>query len=144
MSIDVLTNGKLIKDPALKTSQNDNLYCQFLLSVSVGEAENIVISGIAFGIVAERVTKLGKGDAISVIGTLKPTEWQDKATNETKHGLSVIVTDILSVYDIKKRRKVEAPDGTTHTNQTPAQGAYLPPANYGKPHERPYDDELTF
>lgn len=135
MSIDVLTNGKLIKDPALKTSQNDNLYCQFLLSVSVGEAENIVISGISFGETAERISKLGKGDAVSVIGALKPTEWQDKATGETKHGLSVTVADVLSVYDIKKRRKLEAPDGTTHTNQT--QGTY-------QPHARPYDDEITF
>jgi single-stranded DNA-binding protein len=113
MSIDVLINGKLIKDPALKTSQNDNLYCQFLLSVSVGEAENIVISGIAFGETAERIAQLKKGDALAVSGALKPREWQDKATYETKHGLSITVADVLSVYDIKRKRKAEIAENST-------------------------------
>jgi single-stranded DNA-binding protein len=130
--LDALISGKLIKQPELRTGQSGKPYCQFLLSVSIGEAENIVISGIAFGSHAERISKLGKGDAVSVIGALKPTEWQDKASNETKHGLSITVSDVLTVYDIKKRRKVE-PD-----NQPP--GAY--PAK--KPHVRPFDDELTF
>lgn len=142
--LDALISGKLIKQPELKTSQNGKPYTNFLLSVSIGEAENVVISGIAFGDKAERICKLGKGDAVSVIGAHQPTEWQDKATNVFKHGLSVTVSDVLSVYDIKKRCKVEAPDGTTHTNQTPAQGTYQTPAIHGKPNARPYDDELTF
>jgi single-stranded DNA-binding protein len=99
-------------------------------------------AGITFGKKAERIAKLGKGDALAVIGAHQPTEWQDKATNEFKHCLSVTVSDVLSVYDIKKRRKVEAPDGTAHTNQP--QGTYQPSASYGTSHERRYDDELTF
>ena len=125
--LDALISGKLIKDTELKTSQNGKPYTNFLLSVHVGEPENIVISGIAFGSHAERIAKLGKGDAVSVIGALKPTEWADKATGETRHGLSVTVADVLSVYDIKKRRKP--------TEETPAfHGTYQPPP--------PYDDEL--
>jgi single-strand DNA-binding protein len=126
--LDALISGKLIKQPELKTSQNGKHYCQFLLGVHVGEPENIVISGIAFGTQAERVAKLGKGDALSVIGALKPTEWQDKATNESRHGLSVTVADVLSVYDIKKRRKPENPESGQHN------------ANGGKP----YDDDIGF
>ena len=102
--IESLISGKLIKDTELKTSQNNKQYCQFLLGVHIGEPENIVISGIAFGGHAERISKLGKGDAVSVVGALKPTEWQDKATNEVRRGLSVTVANVLSVYDIKKRR----------------------------------------
>jgi single-stranded DNA-binding protein len=103
--LDALISGKLIKDTELKTGQSGKAYCQFLMTVHVGEPENIVISGIAFGSHAERVAKLGRGDALSVIGALKPTEWQDKATGETRRGLSVTVADVLCVYDIKKRRK---------------------------------------
>jgi len=77
--LDALISGKLIKDCQLKTSQNNKLYCQFLLSLGVGEPENIVVSAIAFGGHAERVAQLKKGDAVSVIGALKPTEWEDKA-----------------------------------------------------------------
>lgn len=73
--LDALISGKLIKDTELKASQNNKPYCQFLMTVHVGEPENIIISGIAFGSHAERIAKLGKGDAISVIGSLKPSEW---------------------------------------------------------------------
>jgi single-stranded DNA-binding protein len=134
--IDALVSGKFIKQPELKVSKNDTPYTNFLLSVSVGEADNIVVSGIAFGDYAEWIAKLGKGDAISVTGALKPTEWQDKATNETRHGLSVTVSDVLSVYDIKKRRKPEPSDISTQQDK--------PPYNVSKPNDRPFDDPIEF
>ena len=64
---------------------------------------DIVVSGVAFGEVAERIAKLQKGDSLAVIGSLKPTEWQDKNTGETKRGLNITASNALSVYDIKKR-----------------------------------------
>jgi single-stranded DNA-binding protein len=134
--LDALISGKLIKQSELKTGQSGKPYCQFLLGVHIGEPENIVISGIAFGSHAERIAKLGKGDAVSVIGALKPTEWQDKATDETKHGLSVTVANVLSVYDIKKKRHNEIPDNSTHIDK--------PPYNVNKPHVMPFNDELGF
>jgi single-strand DNA-binding protein len=116
--IDALISGKLIKDCPLKTSQNDKLYCQFLLSVSTGDTENTVISGIAFGDNAERIAKFAKGDTLAVCGALKPTEWEDRNTGETRHGLSVSVSGVLSVYDIKKRRpKPEVSDNPTQQDR---------------------------
>jgi single-stranded DNA-binding protein len=50
------------------------------------------------------MAKLQKGDAVSVTGTLKPTTWSDKTTGETKTGLNVTVSTVLSVYDVKKHR----------------------------------------
>lgn len=114
--LDALISGKLAKDCQLKTSQNNKLYCQFLLSVGIGEPESIVVSAIAFGGHAERIAQLKKGDAVSVIGALKPTEWEDKASHETRHGLSLTVNNVLSVYDIRKRRK---PDGNTTQQDKP-------------------------
>ena len=102
--IDALINGKLIKSPELKTGQSGKYYCQFLLSVAVGEEKPIVVSGMAFTETAEKISKLGKGDTVSIVGALKPSEWTDKATGVTKHGLSITVSAVLSVYDIKKRR----------------------------------------
>lgn len=109
--IDALISGKLIKTPVLKTGQSGKNYTQFLLSVAVGEDQPVVVSGMAFGEIAERVAKLQKGDPLAVIGSLKPSEWQDKTTGETKHGLSVTANNTLSPYDIKKR-KPAAPEGT--------------------------------
>jgi single-stranded DNA-binding protein len=102
--IDALINGKLIKDTVLRSSANGNNFCNFMLTVSTGEPKPMVITGIAFNEVAERITRLKKGDALTVTGALKPSEWQDKTTGETKHGLNVTVSDCLSVYDVKKRR----------------------------------------
>ena len=107
--IDALISGKLIKTPELKTGQSGKYYAQFLLSVAVGEDQPVVVSGMAFGEIAERIAKLQKGDPLAVIGSLKPSEWQDKTTGETKHGLSVTANNTLSPYDIKKR-KPTAPD----------------------------------
>ncbi|MFI3188981.1 MAG: hypothetical protein QX190_05350 [Methylococcales bacterium] len=64
----------------------------------------MVISGIAFSEVAAKIARLKKGDALTVCGSLKPSEWTDKTSGETKHGLSITVSNGLSVYDIKKRK----------------------------------------
>ena len=123
--IDALISGKLIKDPSLRTGQSGNNFAQFLLSVHTGEEQPIVVSGIAFGAVAEKIVLLKKGDPLSVIGSLKPTEWIDKTTNETRHGLSVTVNNSLSPYDIKKRK-------------------LTPTASSNPVNEPDFDDELTF
>src|SRR5664280_1533351 len=119
--IDALVSGKLIRDPQLKTSSNGNQYVQFLMSVSNhGEADTQVISGIAFDeSVVNKINLLKKGDSLAVVGSLKQTEWQDRVTNELKHGLSVTVSGALSVYDVPKRRgklKADAPDNPASGN----------------------------
>jgi len=124
--IDALISGKLIRDPVLKTGPSGKPYANFLLSVSTGDEQPIIVSGIAFSDVAERIALLKKGDPLAVIGSLKPSEWADKATGETKHGLSVTVNNSLSPYDIKKRKAV--PD-----NAAPKTG-----------NARPFDDDINF
>lgn len=103
--IDALISGKLIRTPELKIGQSGKQYTNFLLSVSVGELKPTIVSGMAFELIAERLAKLQQGDPLAVIGSLKPSEWTDKATGEPRHGLSVTVNNILSPYDIKKRKE---------------------------------------
>ncbi len=102
--LDSLCSGKLIKDTELKTSGTGTHYTQFLLSVSISEPKPIVVSGVAFGELAERIAKLKKGDSLAVIGNLKPTEWTDKTTGETRHGMNITANNALSIYDVKKRK----------------------------------------
>ena len=125
--IDALISGKLIKTPELRTGKTGNYYTQFLLSVSVGDEQPVIVSGIAFAETAERIAKLQKGDPLAVIGSLKPTEWTDKTTGETKHGLNVTANNALSPYDIKKRKPV-----------TDAGVSNAPNTN------RPFDDPIDF
>jgi single-stranded DNA-binding protein len=126
--IDALISGKLIKTPAIKIGQSGKNYTQFLLSVSTGDEQPVVISGMSFGDVAERIARLQKGDPLAVVGSLKPSEWIDKTTGETKHGLSVTANNSLSVYDIKKRRP--APDKQAK--------------NHSGNHNMPFNDAIDF
>ena len=124
--IDALISGKLIKAPELKTGQSGKHYTQFLLSVPTGDDKPVIVSGMAFTETAEKIAKLQKGDSLSVVGSLKPSEWTDKATGALKHGLSVTVSSALSAYDIKKRRPVTDSPAKSENNT------------------RPFDDPLTF
>jgi single-stranded DNA-binding protein len=133
--IDALITGKLIRDPALKTGASGKPYCNFLLSVPTGDGEPVIVSGIAFADVAERIGRLKKGDAVSVAGALKPSEWTDKTTGELKHGLNVTVSAALSAYDVKKRRG-KSENG--QSNPAPAhRGVYDTRTPY-------YDDPIDF
>ncbi|MGZ8095695.1 MAG: single-stranded DNA-binding protein, partial [Methylosarcina sp.] len=96
--IDALINGKMLRNPILKTGSTGKPYSNFLLSVPTGDGEPVIVAGIAFGEVAERIAKLQKSDALSVTGSLKQSEWTDKATGEIKHGMSITVSAALSPY----------------------------------------------
>jgi single-strand DNA-binding protein len=102
--LESLISGKLLRDVELKTGSKSTPFCSFMLSVSIGEPAAIVISCMAFNDHAEKIAKLKKGDALTVSGALKPSQWQDKTTGETKHGLSITVANCLSAYDLKQRR----------------------------------------
>ena len=133
--IDALVSGKLIKDPILKTGQSGKYYCQFLLSVSVGEEKPVIVSGMAFTETAEKIAKLQKGDSISVVGALKPSEWICKTTGNLKQGLSITVSASLSAYDIKKRRPKSEAQADQHTNN----GANRPSYD-----SMPFNDSIPF
>lgn len=117
--IDALISGKLIKTPELKTGKTGNYYTPFLLSVDVGEEKPVIVSGMAFAEIAERVARLQKGDPLAVVGSLKPSEWTDKTTGETKHGLNMTANNALSFYDIKKRRAAPEQPPVNAGNHTP-------------------------
>ena len=117
--IDALISGKLIQTPQLKTGKTGNPFAQFLLSVSVGEEKPVVVSGIAFSETAEKIARLIKGDSLAVVGSLKPSEWNDKATGALKHGLSITANNSLSPYDIKKRKPATEAAGKSGDNSRP-------------------------
>jgi single-strand DNA-binding protein len=127
--LDAICSGKLIQSPVLRNGASGKPFASFLLSVSTGDSEPTVVSGIAFSEVAERIVLLEKGDSVAVIGSLKPSEWTDKSTGATKHGLSLTASNSISVYDIQKRRKPK-PDSTEHKTVNG--------------NELPYDDNIDF
>lgn len=94
-----IASGTLSKAPELKKAKSGSEYCQFFLRVPINENNPIVVLGVAFGDAVEKIAKLGAGDALSVTGSLKPTEWKDSKTGVIKHGLTITVNNSLSAYD---------------------------------------------
>ncbi len=65
---------------------------------------------------------------------MKLNEWIDKVTGETKQGLSITANNVLSPYDIKKRK----PKPATHNDNTK-------PETLNKVTEsHPFDDDIVF
>jgi single-strand DNA-binding protein len=141
--LDALISGKIIRDTELKISAKGAKYTQFLLSVGIGEESPTIISGVAFGEVAERIAELCKGDALAVVGALKPSSWNDKDTGELKHGLSLTVNQSLSVYDISKKRKpTEQPQQPARNNSQAERYAQQPV--HTMPNYPEFNDQIPF
>jgi single-strand DNA-binding protein len=147
--IDALISGTLIRDPSTRTGASGKPFCNFLLSAPVGGDEPAaMVSGIAFAEAAEKIGRLKKGDALSVVGGLKPTTWQDKATGETRHGLNITVQACLTAYDVKKRRggtEAAGPSDERGKGHTEGLGGFV--RSGGKPTEHDgggWDDPVEF
>lgn len=110
----LLATGTLVSDPQRRQASNGNAYATALLRVPT-EEDSVLVSVIAFSQEAcESLSKLRKGDALSVSGRAKLTAWTGR-DGETRHGLSVVADKVLSAYEVRKkrtpRRAREFPDG---------------------------------
>jgi single-stranded DNA-binding protein len=103
--IDVLVSGKLIRDPVTRTGQSGKPFTTALLRCDTGEEEQTLVSVIAFQEAAEKLGHLKAGDAVAVAGAAKLSSWEKDG--ETKHGLAVTASAVLSAYDVRKRRGSE-------------------------------------
>jgi single-stranded DNA-binding protein len=100
--LDVLISGKLIRDPVSRTGQSGKPFTTALLRCDTGEEEQTLVSVIAFNEVSERLSRLKAGDGVAIVGSAKLSSWEKDG--ETKHGLSVTASSVLSAFDVKRRR----------------------------------------
>lgn len=104
--LDVLVSGRLVRDPQTRVGQSGKPFTTCLLRVDTGEEEQMLVSVIAFQEAAEKLARLKAGDAVAVAGSAKLSSWEKDG--ETRHGLSVTASAVLSAYDVKRRRSSEA------------------------------------
>ncbi len=103
--LSVLASGTLIADPVSRSSAAGKPYATALMRVPVEDSDSMIASLIAFsGSAAGALLALTKGDSLAVVGRSKLTTWEKDG--ETKHGLSVVVDQVLSIYQADKRRKL--------------------------------------
>lgn len=128
--IDVLIAGRLLRDPRRRTGQSGKAFTTAMISAAVeGADDRQLVSVIAFGDQAERLARLKAGDSVFVAGPAKLTTWD--RDGETRQGLNVTATGILTAYDARKRR------GDTNPQKKPET-----PQN--RPTEPEFDDAIPF
>ena len=97
----LLASGRLVRDPRRGQSKNGNGYTTALIAVplrkvSETDADNVLVSCIAFGEVGDSLAALKTGDSVSLSGDGRPSSWTDKHGKEC-HGLSVTAARVMSL-----------------------------------------------
>jgi single-stranded DNA-binding protein len=95
MSLHALIVGKLLGDPAERTSKAGKTFATALIRVALGEGESVLVSIVAFGDKGEALLEHREGSAVAVAGPAKLTEWTNRK-GEQQHGLSVIAEQLAS------------------------------------------------
>ena len=139
-----LISGKLIADSRSGQSANGNAWCRVTVACPVqggkeGEPESIVCTVIAFGDEARKLERLTKGDVVSAVGSSRLSHWEKDG--ESRSGLHVVATQVLTPYLIKQKRN--HPQDEPQSDRTPkdAQDRYLG-RNQGR--DDGFSDDLSF
>jgi single-stranded DNA-binding protein len=113
MSLHILAVGRLLSDPAERTSKAGKTFATGLMRVSIGEGETVLCSIVAFNDQAEQLLAHHQDSTIAVAGPGKLSEWTGR-DGAAKHGLSVIAEQIASAgaarrADAKRRSRSHNP-----------------------------------
>jgi single-stranded DNA-binding protein len=103
MSLIILASGKLVKPPATRTAKNGEAYAVASMRAA-SDVGDVLVSLIAFGEPGQVLAALGTGDALSVTGRAKLSQWQGK-DGEERHGLSVTADAVLTLYQVAQRKR---------------------------------------
>jgi len=103
MALDILAQGKLVKQPEQRTASNGRPYALAQLAVAMDDGD-VLASCIAFRSEAvDAMMALGKGDVCSVAGRGKVSTWTNR-DGETKPSLSITVDAVLTAYHVRRKR----------------------------------------
>ena len=94
--IHVLLTGTLYDTPVGRIARNGNPFATAKLLADVGDGSAVWCSVIAFAEAGERLATLRAGDAVSVAGKARLSQWED-AEGKPRAGLDVTVTEVISL-----------------------------------------------
>jgi single-stranded DNA-binding protein len=118
MALDILAQGKLVKQPEQRTAANGRPYALAQIAIATDDGD-VLASCIAFRAEAVDVLLgLGKGDACSVAGRGKVGTWTNR-DGETRASLSITVDAVLSAYHVRRKRAAVQGDGDGSDDSTP-------------------------
>ncbi|OFW00159.1 MAG: hypothetical protein A3G20_05105 [Acidobacteria bacterium RIFCSPLOWO2_12_FULL_59_11] len=102
--LNILASGTLVSDPRQRTTAGGKAFATGQMRVPAEDADPMLVSVIAFNADAvQALLALAKGDSCAIAGRAKLTSWEKDG--EQRHGLSVTADQVLTIYQIEKRRK---------------------------------------
>ena len=128
--IHVLLTGTLYDTPVGRIARNGNPFATAKLLADVSDGSAVWCSMIAFAEAGERLAILRAGDAVSVAGKARLSQWED-AEGKPRAGLNVTVTEVISLQSAS-RTGFRRPR-TVRTEAEPASETAAP-----------FDDDLDF
>lgn len=149
--ISALINGKVISAPKAGQSAKGTLWCRVTLACPVqaqneNEPDSVVVSMIAFGDEARKLEKLGKGDAVSAVGSAKINRWEKDG--DLRVGLDLVATEVLTPYLVRQKRNQPQQE----PKHNPAMQEHMSRLYSGREQHRPsshaepafQDDDIAF
>jgi single-strand DNA-binding protein len=140
----VLITGKLAKAPKTGTGASGGKWTSASVRCPVqgakeGEPDSVFASVIAFGSDANKLAALGVGDAVSVTGNARLTQWEKDGVVHA--GLSVTASGILTAYQVKQKR-----DKAKGEQEAPAEEQRQQRTDNRAParHDDGFDDDIPF
>ena len=102
--IDALIAVKVYGQPQSRNDANGKPYSFGKVRTSANSGESLFVSVIAFGEAAKTFMALGDGDGVALAGNITPKAWADKQTSKPRAGLDMQAQQVLSLYQLKKKR----------------------------------------
>ncbi len=106
--LSALATGQIVRAPKHGTSASGTRWANATMRCSTGTdregaAVTAFITVAAFNDQADQLAKLGQGDAVSVTGPLKQTQYT-RDDGEVRHGLEIVANGILTPYQVRQKR----------------------------------------
>ncbi|HEX3000314.1 MAG TPA: single-stranded DNA-binding protein [Armatimonadota bacterium] len=131
-------SGRLVRDPAQKTSSNGKPYVQALATASSGDTESLVTLMVFDTDLANLLASLRKGDSVSAIGSGSVRGYLDKE-GKPAAGISVMVNRLMAMAEGKAAPRPKG-NGQGRRPATAAAQKRFP----DRPPLEVYDDPIPF
>ena len=121
--IHVLLTGTLYDTPVRRIARNGNPFATAKLLADTGDGSMVWCSMIAFAEAGERLAILQAGDAVSVTGKSRLSQWED-AEGKPRAGLDITIAKVISLQQASKAgfrrpRAVRSPPESTSDAAVP-------------------------
>ena len=129
-------SGRLVRDPAQKTSANGKAYVQALMTASSSDGEALITLMVFDTDLSNLLASLKKGDSLSAIGSASIRAYADKE-GKPAAGITLMVNRLMAMLEGKAAPRPKSNGQRRRMADTQAVPPALPPI-------KAYDDPIPF